>query len=146
MVKIKSVEFSLNLLLSIILSLTLALTFGFVTYGSINRILFDENRFICVYIFSVINEALSLRDFNGLERITIKFNFPYRLSTSPYIIKFINVDGFGKIIVGEGDSAYSITLPCGVIVLESLLKFYGGLITINVIFHELFVEISISSG
>ncbi|MEM0084547.1 MAG: hypothetical protein QW743_05115 [Candidatus Methanomethylicia archaeon] len=134
------------MLLSVIFSLTLVLTFGFVTYGSINQISFDENRFICTYIFSVINEALSLRDFNGLEHVTIKLSFPYRLSTLPYVIKFINIDGSGKIIVGEGDSAYSITLPHGVITSEYSLKFYGGFIIINMFFHESFIEISISSG
>lgn len=81
-----------------------------------------------------------------MEHVIIKLNFPYRLSTFPYVIKFVYVNGFGKIIVGEGDFAYSINLPNGVIVSNSSLKFYGGYIFLNIVFHESFIEVYISSG
>jgi hypothetical protein len=145
-VEFKSVEFSLLLVISIIVCSSFTYYFGIIVYGGVDRLKFESNRLTCALIYSSINGMLSLASYSGVEDVELRITLPYRLSSSPYVLRLINNDGCGVIIVGEGESAYSISLPSYVRVSESYLKVYGGTIILKLKCYGGIIEISIHGG
>ncbi|MCS7366360.1 MAG: hypothetical protein NDF52_00575 [archaeon YNP-WB-062] len=145
-VEFKSVEFSLLLVISIIVCSSFTYCFGIIVYGGVDRLKFESNRLTCALIYSSINGMLSLASYSGVEDVELRITLPYRLSSSPYVLRLVNNDGCGVIIVGEGESAYSISLPPYVRVSESYLKVYGGTIILKLKCYGGIIEISIHGG
>jgi hypothetical protein len=145
-VEFKSVEFSLLLVISIIVCSSFTYYFGIIVYGGVDRLKFESNRLTCALIYSSINGMVSLASYSGVEDVELRITLPYRLSSSPYVLRLINNDGCGVIIVGEGESAYSISLPSYVRVSESYLKVYGGTIILKLKCYGGIIEISIHGG
>ncbi|MCS7368475.1 MAG: hypothetical protein NDF57_02005 [archaeon GBS-70-058] len=145
-VEFKSIEFSFLLLISMIICSSVAYYFGIIVYGGVDRLRFEHDRLICALIYSSINGLLSLASYSGVEEVELKITLPYRLSSAPYILRLVNDDGCVMIIVGEGESAYSIKLPHYVRASESYLKICGGIIILKLKCYGGIVEILIYGG
>ncbi|MCX8168873.1 MAG: hypothetical protein N3E39_01400 [Candidatus Methanomethylicia archaeon] len=111
-----------------------------------NKLLFHENRLICTFIHSSINEILSLKDYSGIREVKVIFNLPYRFPPSQYVFRLISSNEYSLIMIGEGESTYSMIFPTCISVSETYFKTYGGLVILSVIFHDSHIEVRISSG